>query len=69
MPEAHARILTDRLYQHRAAVRELVEHSKRPLTVAEVRQLARKRNPTLSSVLLACAADDLRRQRKIQLAG
>ena len=68
MPEAHARTMTDRLYQHRVAVRELVERTKRPLTVAEVRQLARRRNPALSSVLLACAADELRRQRKIQLA-
>ena len=68
MPEAHAHTMTDRLYQHRIAVRDLVEQTKRPLTVAEVRQLARKRNPALSSVLLACAADELRRQRKIQLA-
>lgn len=68
MPEAHARTMTDRLYQHRVAVRDLVEQTKRPLTVAEVRQLARRRNPALSSVLLACAADELRRQRKIQLA-
>lgn len=68
MPEAHTRTMTDSLYLHRIAVRELVEQSKRPLTVSQVRQLARRRNPTLSSVLLACAADDLRRQRKIQLA-
>ena len=68
MPEAHARMISDRLYQHRVAVRDLVERTKRPLTLAEVRQLARKRNPALSSVLLACAADELRRQRKIQLA-
>ncbi len=64
-PEATA---ADKLSQHRAAVRRVVETAARPLTIAEVRQRARKQNPALSSVLLACAADELRRQRKIQLA-
>jgi hypothetical protein len=68
MTEAHARSVTDKLHRHRVAVRDLVERTKRPLTIAEVRQLARKRDPALSSVLLACAADELRRQRRIHLA-
>jgi hypothetical protein len=64
-PEA---AVADKLYRHRAAVLEVAEQAKRPLTIAAVRHLARKQNPSLSSVLLACAADDLRRQRKIKLA-
>jgi hypothetical protein len=64
-PEA---AVADKLYQHRAAVRRVIEQAKRPLTIAEVRQLAREQDPTLSSVLLACAADELRRQQKIRLA-
>jgi hypothetical protein len=64
-PEAS---LADKLYQHRTAVRRVVEQAQRPLTIAEVRRLAREQNPTLSSVLLACAADELRRQHKIRLA-
>ena len=57
-----------RLVQHRTVVEEIVGQATRPLSVAEIRRRARQHDPSLSSVLLACAATDLRRQGKIRLA-
>lgn len=64
-PEA---VVAEKMLRHRTAVWEVVDQAPQPLSVAEVRQAARERDPSLSSVLLACAADDLRRQGVIRLA-
>ena len=64
-PEAE---VAEKMLRHRAAVWEVVEQAPHPLSVAEVRQAARERDPSLSSVLLACAADDLRQLGVIRLA-
>lgn len=67
-PEPHEAAVAARMLRHRAAVCEVVEHAPRTLSVAEVRQAARQRDASLSSVLLVCAADELRRQGVIRLA-
>ena len=68
MREVHQSAAAVRLVQHRTAVEEIVGQAARPLSVAEIRKRARQHDPSLSSVLLACAATDLRRQGKIRLA-
>ena len=67
-PEPHEAAVAAQMLRHRAAVWNAVDHAPHTLSVAEVRQAARQRDPSLSSVLLACAADDLRRQGVIRLA-
>lgn len=67
-PETLEAAVAAKMLRHRAAVWDIVDQAPRALSVAEVRQAARQRDPSLSSVLLACAADDLRRQGVIRLA-
>jgi plasmid maintenance system antidote protein VapI len=60
--------LARRLSRHRQAVEAVVGEAPRLLTTADVRRLARERDPSLSSLILLSAADELRREGKIHLA-
>jgi hypothetical protein len=60
--------LARRISRHRAAVEAVVGDAPHLLSVADVRRLARERDPSLSSLILLSAADELRKQGKIHLA-
>jgi hypothetical protein len=50
-----------------SACREVRDRARPSLSTAEVRRPAHQRDPSRSSVVFACAADDLRRQGAIRL--
>jgi Fe2+ or Zn2+ uptake regulation protein len=68
MIEAQENAIVSRITHARAAVAAVVEHAERPLSVAEVRLMARRRFPNLGSLTLASALADLRREGLIALA-
>jgi hypothetical protein len=57
-----------RLIRAREIAERVMQRAERPLTTAEVRHLVKKQDPSLDSVLIACAVSDLRRRRRIPLA-
>lgn len=68
MIEVQENAIASRLTRARAAVAAVVEHAERPLSVAEVRLMARHRFPTLGSLTLASALAELRREGLVLLA-
>ncbi len=53
----------------REIVQQLADTAGRPLSATEIRHHAKERDPSLDTMLVACAVADLRRERRITLAG